>query len=561
MTGSNGRRFGGIGFLPLALLAIVVVLGALVAGCGGSSDSTSEGGVTQSTTTDQKTSEAEIPVVNWAFPGEPIETISLLSGLAGAAVSQNVGEGLVAMDAEGHLHNAVASKWTRETPTSYVYTLRKGMRFSNGKPVTMDDVLYSLNSVIDPKTGGPFAGFFPNIKEFTADGAGRIKMTLDHPDASASYYLSSLSNNIYEKAAAENAGSTPGEPSGIPVGTGPYKVTEIGPESTTLVRNPYYAGEKPKAAKIVVHFIADNSTRLAALESGEIDGTFMVPATETPRWEKSESFNMLSVPSALQQAFRFNLHRKPFDDLHARRAVMYAFDREGVIEKILHGNARVANALIQPEMWANEGLTAAEVEARSGELGQQYPYDPEKAEAELAKSKYPNGFSTSVTYNPSGNQELALAMQVMQQNLKQVGINLKLNPVSEAQMVPEYTAAEPKYEILGQFGAPGYPSAASAGLNEVLCSCLAPPNGTMNTGYDNPSLNKEIEAATIDPNPETRADKVFKIMAVSNRDIPFPTIWWSNAIAAVSNNLVLKEFGPWTELQTPWMANIYAAGE
>jgi peptide/nickel transport system substrate-binding protein len=365
--------------------------------------------------------------------------------------------------------------------------------------------------------------------------------------------------NVYEKSATIRAGSTPGQPAGIPVGSGPYQVEKLGAESITFTRNKYYNGEKPKAAKVVVHFIADNATRLAALEAGEIDGTFQVPATEVERWEKP-SISLLSVPNILFEAFRFNMHHGPFDDVHARRAVMYAFDRPGVVEKILHGNGRVANTLQAPETWANEGLSASEVEARSDELGQQYPYDPEKAKAELEKSKDPNGFSTSVTYSAVGNPELALAMQVLQQNLKEVGIDLKLNPVSEAQMAPEYSDANPKYEILAQFGAPGYPS-GTALLNEVLCSCVAPPNGTFNTGYDNPSLNKMISAANADLNPETRADKVFEIMAIGNRDIPFPTLWWLNSIAATSKDLVLEGFGPWSELNTAWMANLAAAGQ
>lgn len=560
MSEAEARQEGRNRFVAVVLLAIVVAAAAVLAGCGGSGSNTSQTASTEPAPANQETSEAELPVVNWAFPGEPIETLSGLTGGLGAiSVSMNVGEGLVAMDAEGHVHNALASSWKQETPTSYTYTLRNGAKFSDGTPVTVADVLYSLSSVINPKTGGAYSGLFPNIKSFTSDGTNKIKMTLKHPDASGSFYLSSYAMNIYEKKELISAHSTPGQPKGTWVGTGPYEVEEFGPESVVLVRNKYFAGSKPKAAKVVVHFIADNATRLAAIEAGEIDGTFQVPETEVERWQKLQGSNLVVGHGPVTQNFFFNMQNAPLSDVHARRAIMYAFDRQSVVEKLLHDKARVANAVVAPEMWVAEELTAAEVEERSDELGPDYSYSPEKAKAELAKSPYPNGFSTSVEYDPADNPEMSLAMQVFQEDLKQVGINVKLNPVSAAQMAPEFTAAEPKFEIQVRGGAPNFPSVAAT-LPEAYCGCTAPPNGFNNGGYENPQLDEEINAATADLNAQTRADKVFHILATANSELPSATLWWKDVIASVGKSLVLKEFGPWTELQTPWMANLYAAG-
>ncbi len=539
-----------------AAAALMALLAAIAVGCGSGSDDTGRLPTAGSAET-RAASDAEVPEVRWALNAS-LQALNITTAPDGTSVSllANVLQGLLAYDRDGNLRPSLASSWRAVSPTEYRYTLRSGVRFSDGKPVTPEDILYSMRFAMNPRTGGAASSFYLSVKSIDQTAPDEITVKLRHPDPGWKYTPGHWSGWIYEKAAAVKAGSKFGGPRGIPIGSGPYEITQFSSDHVTFVRNPYYAGQRPKAARVTVSFITDDATRLAAMQSGDIDGTFTVPLEDTAQWQKVPSVDLLSVGSPNITYLFFNTTRAPFDDVHVRRALMYAFNREAVVRNLLHGNARVANTIVPPELWVNENLTPEQVEARRADLGPEYPYDIEKAKAELAKSRYPRGFSTTVIYT-SASAEVGTGMQVLAQSLKELNVDLKLRTITDADFAKLFVP-RPDFSLVAGPGAADYPDPLNL-MGQALCSCQAVPNGFNMSGYKNEQLDSLIADATADPDATTRVDKIMQGLAIANEQLPFTVLWWDNTVAAVNTKLVLDGYGFWTSFLTPWMSSIRAA--
>ncbi len=541
-----------------AVAALAALLVAVVAGCGGSG---SDGGGRLATTNGTDTraaSSADVPEVTWAYSAsvQGLNVITAPDATAGSIVA-NVAQGLLTYDKDGGLHPSLASSWKEVSPTEYRYTLRSGVRFSDGKPVTVDDVLHSMHFAMDPRTGGASASFYLSVKSIDQTGPQEITVTLRHPDVAWKFTPAHYSGWVFEKDAMERAGSKFGGPQGIPVGSGPYKLTRISGDGVTLVRNSYYRGPAtPTVEKVNVDFITDDATRLAAMQSGDVDGTFLIPLQDTSQWQAVPSLQLLSVGSPNQAYMFFNTTHAPFDDVHVRRALMYAFNRDAITRGLLHGNARVAYTIVPPELWANTGLSPSEVEARRGDLGPSYPYDMEKAKEELAKSRYARGFSASVRYTGTYT-EIGAGMQVLAESLKQLNVDLRLRQITDADFAKLFVP-RPDFDLVAGLGSADYPDPLGL-MNQTLCSCQAVPNGFNMSGYVDRRIDAMLADAAGDPDNASRVETMIKTLAIANEQLTFASLWWDNSVAAVDRRLVLTDYGFWSSFLTPWMANIRAA--
>jgi peptide/nickel transport system substrate-binding protein len=546
---TKGARRAIAGILnPAALVGVAVA--AFLAGCGGSSSHS--GGVTTGAAV--TTSSATIPQVTLALNvkepslnvfGEPtVENLGLVS---------NVAEGLVTMDQNGLLHPGLASKWEEKSPTVYTYDLKAGQKFSNGTPVTMSDVLYSLRYAQNPKTGGVASALFADIKSIEASSATTVAITLKKPQSSFAVSMANSPGWIYEESALKAAGSNFGSAKGIPLGSGPYAITEFTSDHLTFVRNKYYSGPAPKAEKVVVRFITDDATRLAAMQSGDVQGALYVPPTDTPEWEAASTIHLQAVLSPNTPAWIFNLEKPPFNDVHVRRAMLYAYDRPAVISHVLHGNAYEAPASIAPQFFAGEISPSVASEQIQKDVPQ-YPFNLQKAKQELAQSASPHGFSTTVI--TTEQKELTLGLQVLAQNLKQIGINLKIHTTSGTALYEK--AVHKEFTMISGLGALEGP-APVAFLYGTYCSCSIPPAGYNMSRVKNTEVDHLIEEATAQSEPKKRAQLNIETMAIIEHEMVQPTLWYPKNIVATSKSIVLTEFGPWSLLYTPWMANIRAA--
>jgi peptide/nickel transport system substrate-binding protein len=181
-------------------------------------------------------------------------------------VIEQVFDGLVELDPQLRVRPALAESWTQVSPTVWVFKLRRNVKFHDGSPLSAADVAFTYTTILDPALRAPLRGLYTPISRVEAVDNETVRFTLSAPYAPLLKYADI---GIVPKAVVERAGA---EFAARPVGTGPYKFVSWQRNSRiTLEANPDYWKGRPRLSQVVFNIIPDNTTRAAALESGDVD--------------------------------------------------------------------------------------------------------------------------------------------------------------------------------------------------------------------------------------------------------------------------------------------------
>lgn len=337
--------------------------------------------------------------------------------------------------------------------TVYTFKLRPDVKFSNGRTLTADDVVYSITRVLDPKTGSPGSGFFVGIKgaQDFIDGkttsvegikaldANTVEFTLSSPDVT---FLNKMALNfafIVPKEEVEKAGENFGH---APVGTGPYTLKEWkSGESLTFERNPNYFFEGlPYLDSIVIQVGVAPDVALLRLEKGEIDlmgdpppGADWARITADPAWAN----RIEKQPQVSTVYIAINTTAEPFDDVKVRQALNHAIDKQRIVQ-LLNGRATVANQVLPPLMPGYD-------KSYTG-----YDYSPDKAKQLLTEAGFPDGFETSMECIAVDPQPKLC--ESFQQDLDKVGIKLTLNTLAAPNVIDDAGNGKPPLTWSGGLG-------------------------------------------------------------------------------------------------------------
>jgi len=295
---------------------------------------------------------------------------------------------------------------------NWTVVLRAGQSFSDGSPVDAIAVKYSLERLLAPAIGSPYRPLLEPIERIEVLGPERLRIVTRVPYSSLVENLAAYQTAVVSRLAAGRVALR--EFGRQPVGSGPYQLSEwaVG-RQVVLTRNERYAGRQPWADALVFRPIPEGSTRVVALEAGDVDVAMRVPPEAAARLEGREDVRLLRVPTTFQISFELNHRRKPFDDPRVRRALNLAVDRRAIVERVLLGAGFV------PRGPAPRGVTYR------AEL-REFPYDPEAARQLLTEAGYPQGFST-VLWVPSARylKDVEVA-QAVQAYLAAVGVRAEI---------------------------------------------------------------------------------------------------------------------------------------
>ena len=263
------------------------------------------------------TAKGDISQITWAIP-EAIRGLDYTHSADGAtATVVSLGmEPLVRYDVLGRLTPALATSFSTPNPTTYVYNLRKGVTFWDGKPLTTADVIYSLEQSANKKAGSQIASFYSQVKSIEATGSNQVtvKLTSPNPFFRYSIAVTPIGEKAYWSAHLKDIG-TPGV---LNMGTGPFVFTSFtAGQNVSLTRNDHYWGKEPAAAKVVINFITDPATLLLAVRSGQVDGTFDIPQEQIDQYKKLSNVNVMLAPE-LRTAYLSARHRLPSVQRHPR---------------------------------------------------------------------------------------------------------------------------------------------------------------------------------------------------------------------------------------------------
>lgn len=367
--------------------------------------------------------------------GIPQDLDSLVPGLSQGAGTQeilfNIYEGLLKPDSEGNLVPAVASDYTMsEDGLTYTFTLRDGIKFHNGNPVTVADVKYSIEVCAGLNGGDPLISAFSNIESVETPDEQTIIITLKE---SSSSFLAVL--------ATVEAAIVPADIDDLqnnPVGTGPYKfVSRSLQENVILERFDAYWGEPAHIQDITIKILADSDSIVMNLEGGAVDMVARVSTTQAA--ELGDDFEVLEGTMNLVQAVYLNNSVAPFDNELVRQALCYATNKQEILDFVSDGKGTPVGSSIFPAF----GKYYIE------ELNDTYPTDIEKAKELLAQAGYADGFSFTMKVPSNYHQHVDTA-QVVAEQLKQIGVTANIELIEwEAWLSDVYQGRDFEATLVG----------------------------------------------------------------------------------------------------------------
>lgn len=337
----------------------------------------------------------------------------------------------------------LAESWEIPDNTTYIFNLRRGVKFHNGQELTAEDVVFSLNRILDPKTTAPGRSYIASIKSIEALGPYRVKVTLSAPLASFLEGLTSNNCAIVSKAAVEQNGNL----QKVEAGTGPFVLKEWIPDnSMTLVKNPnYFEKGLPYLDKVIFRVIPEQASLLAGVKAGTIDIAQINDGSTVLLAKRDSNLMVMQKPGINVRTFGFNVTRKPFDDVRVRQALSLAIDRNEIVAAAEFGMAQPTGPIpVGATQWALP-------------LNKLPYYTPDiaKAKSLLAQAGFPNGFSFKIVCSNSFEGGLSVA-QVVQNQLKKIGVNAELEVVEWGTYIDRWTKRDfdSMVELRGGSGEP-----------------------------------------------------------------------------------------------------------
>lgn len=319
---------------------------------------------------------------------------------------------------------------------TFEFTVRDDVKFHNGRLLVAEDIKYSIERAVNPKTQSPGAGFFASIEGFDAASAGKstnisgitvnsptsITFKLSRPDATFLHVMAINFASVVPKEDAEKFGPDFGK---NPVGSGAFKFTSwaLGQKLTLDKNTDYYREGLPKLDQINFEVGVDPTVALQRLKNNEVDilGDSIPAANYIAEKENSDNEGLIIEGGQLQTGYvTLNVKIKPLNNVKVRQAVNHAIDKDRIVQ-ILNGRADAANQPLPPSMPGYD----------TGYKG--FAYDVAKSKALLAEAGLANGFSTELwTSNTDPNPRIA---QSIQEDLAKVGIKASIKSLAQANVI------------------------------------------------------------------------------------------------------------------------------
>ncbi len=351
--------------------------------------------------------------VNIALPADPGSFNPM--GAAGndsfAQVATQIYDRLYIFDNNMKEVPQLAESWEKKDDVTWVFKLRKGVKFSDGSDFKASDVLFTLQLCKDDKTNGLIVQLMDWSKTKVIDD-NTIQIAYTEPNAVVFGQLQSVfitSEKAYK--------ASPDQMKTKPIGTGPYTLKEwVTGSSLTLVANPNYWGEKPKIQTIVYKVIPDASQRTNALLAGNVDLALNVQPSDIETIKKDPKLTAAVQSKNSNDSFFMNTTEySVLKNADLRKAIAYSVDKAGIQKAAYSGLGKLATANVPSffkdydKAWASKDY---------------YSYNIDKAKEYFAKSKVPAG--TTLTIISNGGKEQMIAAQIIQAGIQKLGLNAKI---------------------------------------------------------------------------------------------------------------------------------------
>lgn len=375
----------------------------------------------------------------------------------------------------------LAESWNQKSPTELELKIREGVKFHNGEVLDAEAVAYTIASIKDEKLVTNLKLWVRSIVDVEVTGPYTLVLKTEGPTRGVLNMLAQV------PIVAPEAGKSP-EFEKQPIGTGPYRIVSYVPSGQIVIeKNPDYWGKPGEADKITFRIMPENSTRLAALEAGEVQVAENLPPDKLPALREDQQLQVVFTPTLRVDYMTMNFRNPLIQNIKFREAMSLAIDREGIVANLLGGMTKAANSISPPGTIGYDASLPV------------YAYDPERAKAALAESGY-KGEVIKVG-GPVGryvmDKQVTEAVAGM---LQAIGINVEVETLAFSSYIAKYN--EGAYD-LGFIGQTDFTINPQRHWGQLFHSPVA-----INK-YSNPEMDKLIDAATVELD-DAKAIELFK---------------------------------------------------
>lgn len=466
-------------------VAFAAATGLLLTSCGGNGNGAGDGGSGEA---------AADQILRYGIGGEiPELNAGVEQGNLAMTTNSLIHRGLLTWDENGELAPALAAEWEEVDPATYEFTLHEGLTFSDGSPLTSENVRNTYEHYADPENSALAVEAFSGISEIETPDDTTVIINLESNNAAFLEFVANPTVTIVPDQALE------GEPN--TVGAGPFQIDQVNEGSSTVLTpfEDYYDADSVNLEELELVYYPDDTARTNALRSGEVDLIDYVP------WEQFETIEaedelVLERGSGPLMTLIFNVDEvEEFADPLVRRALAHAVSRENVVQGAFEGNASPIYGL---PMMPEEYEDAASF----------WEYDPDYAVELLEEAGYPDGFSVtlSATAQYSFVQDVGLSVQ---QDLQDIGLDVTMDLPDWPTYVER--AADADFEM---------------GIGSVTPSVQQPswlsgivsgaPHYSRSAGYDNEELNSYIQQGLSAESEEEALDAYEEAFAIFEEEAP-----------------------------------------
>ncbi len=436
------------------------------------------------------------------------------------AMAERIGgllfDALVKKDEHFEMQPWLATSWSQPDALTWVFHLRDGVRFSDGRPLTAEDVAWTIDSLIGSGPGGSLltskAGAFSHVAKAEATDRLTVTIHMKSADASLLFNLSDGLFGVVPKGSGKDFGFAP-------VGSGPFRFVSGEQDKEVIVaRNPEYWGPAPKIERVRFAVVPDAVTVALELEKGSVDIASneltldLVHALESRPGLKVETGEGSPV-----MYLNFNVTHGPLADERVRQAIACAIDRQAIVDAVWRGKARLAETLLPPGHWAA---------APSSELAH-WPHDVARAKALLEAAGYKpgkDGVRVRLEMKTSTDETTRLLAEILQSQLADAGIALTLRSSEFGTFYSDVTAGRFEMYALRWIGSNEDPDI----FRYAYGSDRFPPKGGNRGHYSNAQVDALLAAAAATTDEAVRRTDYVQVEGILSRELPGIPLWYPN---------------------------------
>jgi peptide/nickel transport system substrate-binding protein len=517
----------------LQSVAVAGVIVTLVAGCSSSASQSPTSSTGASASTGAIKSGGELRM---GIEGDPVAIDPAFSyDFTANPIVCEITEGLLKFQ-NGKVVPNLAESFTKVSDTVWKYNVRKDVKFSDGNPMTVEDVIYSWERTKSADTGSYVGWMFGSVASITKTGDWEITVTLSQPDALWQYIPATTAGHVIEKAYAEAHKDKLGKPEVGVIGTGPFKFSkwDTGKE-VVLEKNANYwnsANGGPYLDKITFKVLPEATTRVAALQTGDLDGILSaIPGDQLPIVQKMGNVNLQLADSYLSDFIAFNTQRAPFNNTKVRQALNYAIDKVAVRKATLGDFATDSKSAITVGPWMAAVFEQSQWDALYPTLPT-YAKDMTKAKQLLQESGVADQINGKVITTDENPVRMAQAL-ALQAAAKELGYDLSIRKLTFAENISlSFGGSNRDYDIIISNWGSDFPD-ASGNLYPVYDSKNAGEGGANFGNFKNAQVDALLDAQNSSYDQVVRTQKMVeasKIIADETPLIVFDHAKWPLAL-------------------------------